>query len=201
MLTKVISKLDNTILELALTDAFSDMCFYEGEEFIVNLESYLKDVDEETNTEEQDDTFFELSIPYIENSVMKYGIELYEGFKEAGPATGDPGQTKNVTTGADTVGLLDKDTKNILRKKAGLANSEESKKLTEVEELQIWEGVGKVIYPAAKAGIEKAKAGLIKTGKNLSNAVKSGLISSKLFAKNLKGFKLPKGNVVASDKK
>lgn len=196
MLTKVISELENSILELALVDAFSDMCFYEGEELTAELESYLKDVEEGTNTEEQDNVFFELSMPYIEHSIMIYGKEIYEGINEM-----TTGADKNIVkakalVGADgTSQLHDKNRNNLLK----MVNKQ--KPLTEAEEIQIWEGISKTIFPAAKAGIEKAKVGLIKTGKTLANTVKSGILSSKLFAKNLKGFKIPKEDTAASDKK
>ena len=79
----IISKMDRTILELALVDAFCDMCFYEGDKFIQRIEKYVSDVDAGSNTEEQDTAFFEVAIPYINNSVMIYfGASLTEAQEE-----------------------------------------------------------------------------------------------------------------------
>ena len=178
MLTEVISKLDRAVLELALVDAFTDMCFYEGEEFIAELEKYLETVDNKTNTEEQDSAFFEASMPYIENSVMKYGAEIYEGLKWGGPS--DSANTKGEgLVGAEVTKVVNEKSKNEYLTKAGLKSPAAAKKtLTEAEELAIWEGLGKTIYPSVKEGVAKAKTALVKTGKNLSNATTSGITAA-----------------------
>ena len=171
MLTDVISKLDRVVLELALKDAFYDMCFYEGEEVASNLEIYLQAVVDKTNTEEQNTAFFESAMPYIEASIMVYGAGLYEG-------------TPEMVTPAD---------KNTLQQKMGgpkgpMAISQAMDKnrayvhkLHEGEEA-IWEDVAKVIFEegALKAGIEKSKG----KGKSITSAKK--------FGYNLH-FKLPEG--------
>ena len=197
MLTEVISKLDSAILELALIDAFSDMCLYEGEELIANLENYLKDIEEGTNTGDQDNVFFELSLPYIEHSIMIYGKELYEGINEMTIGADRNTVKSKALLGADSSSQLHNKNRNDLLKMI-----KGQRALTEAEEIQIWEDISKTFYPTAKAGVKKAKIALIKTGKNLSNAVKGGIVSNRLFAKNLMGFKLPKGDVAgASNKK
>lgn len=178
MLTEVISKLDRAVLELALVDAFTDMCFYEGEEFIAELEKYLEDIDNKTNTEEQDNVFFETSMPYIEHSVMKYGTEIYEGLKWGGPD--DPANTKGEgLVGAEVTKIVNKKARDKYLTKAGLNVPTTAKKtLTEAEEAEIWEGVGQIIYPAIKEGIAKAKTALVKTGKSLSDAAQSGILAA-----------------------
>ena len=184
MLTEVISKLDRAVLELALVDAFADMCFYEGEEFIAELEKYLETVDNKTNTEEQDGQFFETSMPYIEHSVMKYGAGIYESIKEGGKPGKPPANDS-----LKKIGMVPAENKNILGKDSKAAYESE---LTEAEEIEIWEGLGKTIYPAVKEGIDKAKKKIKNTGKNLSNAITSGVASAKMFAKNLTGMKISK---------
>ena len=188
MLTEVISKLDRAVLELALIDAFSDMCFYEGDELIVDLESYLEDVDNKTNTEEQDNAFLEFAMPYIERSIMTYGANLFEGIDEFNiPAErGSSGSNVKVKTGTDVNTQTLESSKNLAKKVL------KGNKLTEAEELAVWEGLYEAIIPSAKAGIAKAKTALVKTGKNLSNTVKGGILSAKTFAKNL-SFKVSKG--------
>jgi len=191
MLTEVISKLDRAVLELALVDAFADMCFYEGEEFIAELEKYLEAVDNKTNTEEQDSVFFEASMPYIEHSVMKYGAEIYEGLKWNGP--GDPANTKGEgLVGAEVTKIVNEKGKNKYLTKAGLKVPAAAKKtLTEAEEIEIWEGIGTTIYPAVKEGIAKAKTALVKTGKSLSDATQGGILAAqKKLQKFLTGMKI-----------
>lgn len=185
MLTEVMSKLDRAVLELALVDAFTDMCFYEGEEFTAELESYLKDVENKTNTEEQDTKFFELSMPYIEHSVMKYGATILESIKEGGkPGKFAPNDSKG------TVGITPAEkTKLILGKDSRAAYDAKDSKLTEAEEIAVWEGLGGTIYPAVKKGVTKAQTMLVTTGNKLSNVAKSGLLATQ---KKLSGFKLAK---------
>jgi hypothetical protein len=187
MLTEVISKLDHVVLELALIDAFTDMCFYEGEEFSANLENYLTSVENKTNTEEHDTAFFEISMPYIEQSIMIYGRSIYEGLKEGGKpgkfAANDSKGTVGIVPAERNKLILGKDSKNAY-----------NPTLTEAEEEKVWETIYEVIFPAAKAGIKKAKD---KAGKAIGDAVKGGVASAKMFAKNLSGFKIPKEKEVA----
>lgn len=182
MLTEVIRKLDRAVLEIALIDAFCDLCFYEGEEFTQDLINYLNEVDNGTNTEEQDNAFFEISMPYVEKSLMIYSSTINEGIPE-------------VTVGAD---------KNTLEKaKAGAVGAEiltqmkhksrelAKEKLTEAE---LFEGLGRDMIEAAKEGTKKAGAVAFKTGKALADATKVGVVTgAKQFKKNLLGFKVPKG--------
>jgi hypothetical protein len=196
MLTEVISKLDRAVLELALIDAFTDMCFYEGEEFTAELEKYLSAVDSKTNTEEQDAMFFDIAMPYIESSIMVYGREIYEGLKPGGPK--DSANTKGEgLVGGELTKVINPKGKDEYLEKAGLKTPPDAKKgLTEAEEVAVWEGLGETIYPAAKAGLKRAKNAIVKTGKSLSAATTSGITAAaKNFKKNLSGFKLPKGEV------
>ncbi len=182
MLTEMISKLDRAVLELAIQDAFFDMCLYEGEELIANLENFIIAVENKTTTKEQYDIFFETTIPYIENSIAIY----YEGYKGSPK---DPADTKEVTVGGDTTGEFNKAQ---YLKSVGLKVPAKAAKkpLTESEEAEIWEGVGSTIIPSAKAGIDKAKTFLVTSGKKLGD-VTTGAIAS--VAKKISGFKLNKG--------
>lgn len=170
MLTEVISKLDRVVLELALKDAFYDMCFCEGEEVVKLTESYLQDVIEKTNTEEQNIAFFELAMPYIESSIMVYGAGLYEGTPEMiAPADKNTMQQKMGGPKGPLAGtqMLDK-------------NRAAVHKLHESDEA-VWEEVTNMIFTEGilEAGINKAKG--------------NGKISTKIaFGKNLH-FKLPEG--------
>jgi len=169
MLTEVISKLDRVVLELALRDAFYDMCFYEGEEVANGVEIYLQNVIDKTNTEEQDTAFFELAIPYIESSIMVYGSGLYEGTPEMiAPADKNTMQQK---MGGPKGPLVGTQTLN--------KNREEVHKLHENEEA-IWEEVANMIFMegALNDGIKKAKTGLVKSGKKLSNVAQGGILNA-----------------------
>lgn len=180
MITDMISRLDRPILELAVVDAFEDMCFYEGEEIINILEGYLEAVYNNTNTEEQDSLFIEMSMPYIEHSITKYASGIYEGLKSGGPK--DPVNSKDGgLVGADTVAVINKEARNQYLAKAGLKTPDPAKAaLTEAEQIKIWENtIGQIIYPAVKEGISNAKSALVKTGKNLSNSVQSGLLAGR----------------------
>lgn len=162
MLTELISKMNYAILELALKDAFSDMCFCEGDEFMADLESYVNDIETKTNTQEQNNAFFELAMPYIEKSIMVY----CEGQKSI-------------------VAPVDK--KQILVGKTPVDKHIDPKQLTESEEIAIWEGVGKMIVPAAKGAIGKVKA-------KIGSPVLGGItIANNTFKKNLKGMKTTGG--------
>jgi len=68
----VMKKMDKSILELVLAEAFYDMCLCEGEEFVQCLESYISDVLAGKCTEEQNKAFLEVSEPYIMNTIRIY---------------------------------------------------------------------------------------------------------------------------------
>lgn len=189
MLTEVISRMDRAVFEIALVDAFCDLCFYEGDEFIADLDAYLDSVDAKTNTKEQDNAFIEFAMPYIENSIMLYSSTITEGLKAGGP--GDPANSKGEgLVGGEVTKVIGEKQRNEYLTKAGLKAPSVQKKLTEAEEIQIWEGLGQDFINAAKEGSKKAKIILSKTGKNLADSVTSGIVSAKNFAKNL-SFKIP----------
>jgi len=190
MLTEVISRMDRAVFEIALVDAFCDLCFYEGDEFIADLDAYLDSVDVKTNTKEQDNAFIEFAMPYIENSIMLYSSTITEGLKTGGP--GDPANSKGEgLVGGEVTKVIGEKQRGEFLNKAGLKTpTNATKKLTEAEEIQIWEGVGQDLIKAAKEGSKKAKIILSKTGKNLADSVTSGIVSAKNFAKNL-SFKIP----------
>ena len=181
MLTQMISKMDIVVLELALVEAFCDMCFYEGEEFTATLESYLENVKNKTNTEEQDTAFFETSLPYIENSVIAYTNCLFEGFTEM-----TVGADKN-TIMAKKIGKVDDSSQLLTKNRKKLRKMVDTNSVTEAEEAAIWEGVGKLIYPAAEKGIAKAKTALINAGGKLGDVTKAGILKFKK-KKKLPGF-------------
>jgi hypothetical protein len=131
---------------------------------------------------------------------MTYGAAFCEGAPEIiVPADEKTAENKTVVP-ADTLRQLhNKNRKNL------------TDKLTESEEIAVWEGVGKTIFPAAKAGLIKAKTALVKTGKSLSAATTSGITAAaknfkitaaaKNFKNNFSGFKLPKGEVPNTSEK
>jgi len=185
MLTKVISKLDRAVLELAIVDAFYDMCFYESEEFIIDLEKYFESVDGKTNTEEQDTKFFESTMPYIEHSILIYGKSIMEGLKEGGKAGKPPANDS-----LKKIGMVPAETTKLILNKDSKAAYESE--ITEADETAIWEGVGSIIPDAAKRGFAKGKKALVNSVDKIGKSVKSGItVSAKLFSKNLKGFKIP----------
>ena len=178
MLTEVISKLDRVVLELALKDAFYDMCFYEGEEFTADLEKYLSDVKSKTNTEEQNTAFFETSMPYIERSVMTYGSSLFEG-----PHSVVVGADWNKVIGQTHTGA-EASTSQIQDGAKKLLHA--AKNLTEAEEAQVWEKVTTMLFTEGVIleGVKKSKG---KKGAGPSATAQS-------FTKNFKGFSIPDGN-------
>jgi hypothetical protein len=177
MLTEVISKLDRVVLELALKDAFYDMCFYEGEEVTDLVESYLQDVINKKNTEEQNIAFFELAMPYINSSIMVYGAGLYEGTPEMiAPADKNTIQQKMGGPKGPLMGTQ------MIDKNRTMVN-----KLHESEEA-VWEEVTNMIFMEGllENGIRKAKG----KGKGKDKGKGKSIISSKKFGYNLH-FKLP----------
>jgi len=174
----IISKMDRAILELALIDAFCDMCFCEGDELIQSIEKYVSDIDDKKNTEEQDIAFFEVAVPYINNSVIIYcGASLTEAQEEkiTGADTfvksNVPADVLNQTTNAAREGAKEK----LLGKSV--------KKLTEEEETIL----GDLIFETLKTSIVIAKNKITKVGKSLADATSAGLVAAqKKIAKNKK---------------
>lgn len=184
----IISRLDRTILELALIDAFCDMCLYEGEEFIKDLEIYLETVNNQTNTEEQDIAFLELSMPYVENSIEKYSSTISESEQKEFVTGSDKNELKRAKVGG--VGA------DALRQAKTVGRTLAKKELTEAEEIKIWEGVVGDMVSAAKEGVKKAANKSLIVGKSLGKAIPVGVAAAaKNFQKNLKGFKIPADKV------
>ena len=197
MLTQIISKMDKSILELALINAFYDVCFYEGEEIVSDLEVYLNAVDNKTNTEEQDNAFFEIVMPYIKNSIIVYN----EGIKDIAAPIDKIQNPVGVVPAEAGKFLKSKDRAEFLTN-AGLKVPASAKKLTEAEEAAIWEGFGQSIIPSAKMGISKAKNILAGAGEKLSRAATSGIAAaSKGLQQHLAGFKIGGKVAVASPEK
>jgi len=188
MLAQMISKLDHAVLEIALIDAFCDMCIHEGEEFTEELKDYLKSIDDKTNTEEQDNAFFELSMPYIQNSIERYSSTIIEAEQKeivTGSDKNELARAKAGAVGADTL-------KQLKTKGRDLAKKE----LSESEEAKIWEGVVGDVVSAAKEGVKKAANKSVIVGKSLGKAIPIGIAAAaKNFQKNLKGFKIPADKV------
>lgn len=192
MLTTMISKMDRAILEIALINAFSDMCFYEGEEFMADLESYVNDVENKTNTEEQDNLFFELSLPYIEKTIMAY----YEG------------APKPIHVGADeTSAKLDKSggTGSDVNRQTSESGKQKFKSIikdSEEIDTAAWDTLIEAIFPAVKEGIEKAKKKMSEVGGRLSLAAKASIAAAqKKLQAHLSGFKIGGQSATASPAK
>lgn len=166
----IISKMDRTILELALVDAFCDMCLYEGDEFVQSLEKYVSDIDARKNTEEQDIAFFEIATPYINNSVMVYGGESLIEAQEEKIIGADTLAKSNVP--ADAINQTGKDARDEAKEKLA---GKVVKKLTEEEEAIL----GDIIFETLKASLVVAKDKIIKVGKNLADATAAGVIAAK----------------------
>jgi len=166
----IISKMDRTILELALVDAFCDMCLYEGDEFVQSLEKYVSDIDARKNTEEQDTAFFEIATPYINNSVMVYGGESLIEAQEEKIIGADTLAKSNVP--ADAINQTGKDARDEAKEKLA---GKVVKKLTEEEEAIL----GDIIFETLKASLVVAKDKIIKVGKNLADATAAGVIAAK----------------------
>jgi len=166
----IISKMDRAILELALIDAFCDMCLYEGDEFVQSLEKYVSDIDARKNTEEQDIAFFEIATPYINNSVMVYGGESLIEAQEEKIIGADTLAKSNVP--ADAINQTGKDARDEAKEKLA---GKVVKKLTEEEEAIL----GDIIFETLKASLVVAKDKIIKVGKNLADATAAGVIAAK----------------------
>ena len=142
----MISKLDRAVLELALKDAFYDMCFCEGEEFVNELVGYLDDIKTGTNTTDQNMAFAEISIPYIENSIAVY----CENVK-------DPHVGADFNTLASQKGITGSDV-NRITNAGNLKKFIEMKGLTEAQEANIYDTVSQLTYSTLMEGIEKVMA-------------------------------------------
>lgn len=80
----VANKLDNSIFRQALTDAVTDMCFYEGDEATDEMEQYINLVKDGKNTVDLDQAIMDRLVPYMENSILIYGKYLAEGEIKSG---------------------------------------------------------------------------------------------------------------------
>jgi hypothetical protein len=189
----IISKMDRTILELALVDAFCDMCFYEGDEFIQRIEKYVSDVDAGSNTEEQDTAFFEVAIPYINNSVMIYfGASLTEAQEEK--ITGADTLAKS-NVPADALNQTGKDARDDAKDKLA---GKVVKKLTEEEEAVL----GDIIFETLKGALIVSKDKIINVGKNLADATTAGVVAAKKrFVENGKAVEGDAALAAPDDKK
>jgi hypothetical protein len=170
----IISRLDRTILELALIDAFCDMCLCEGDEFIQSIEKYVLDIDSEKNTAEQDIAFFEVATPYINKSVMVYGGESLNEAQEEKITGADTLAKSNVPAdvNAQTITAAREDAKDKLIGKS-------VKKLTEEEEIVL----GQIIFETLKTSLVLAKDKIDKTGTAMMNATTAGIAAAqKKFA-------------------
>jgi hypothetical protein len=158
MFIDTLSTMNNVVIELALADAFKDMRFYEGDEFIVKLKEYLFEFDNNSTTEDYDSLFFESVMPYIEYSVMRYGKGLYEGLKWGGPS--DPANSKGEgLVGGELTKILRASGKNSYLSKAGLKTLRTSKKaLTESDESAVLESIVPFIYSAAREFVAKVNS-------------------------------------------
>jgi len=189
----IISKMDRTILELALVDAFCDMCLYEGDEFVQSLEKYVSDIDARKNTEEQDIAFFEIATPYINNSVMVYGGESLIEAQEEKIIGADTLAKSNVP--ADAINQTGKDARDEAKEKLA---GKVVKKLTEEEEAIL----GDIIFETLKASLVVAKDKIIKVGKNLADATAAGVIAAKKrFVENGKAVEGDAALAAPDDKK
>lgn len=178
MFIEVIHRMDPAILELAISDGFRDACVYEGDEFVEIVREYLKIVNEGQNTFEQDIAFYEATIPYVKESIMRYDSLLFEGLSVGGPD--DPANTtKEGFVGADVSGVVSKEDKDKYLKKAGLDVPVKAKTtLTEAEELEAIKTFGKKFFDVAKSGAEK----IWQAGKTVGRGVVAGVkAGSKAF--------------------
>ena len=139
-----------------------------------------------TNTEEQDNAFLELSMPYVQNSIEKYSSTISEGAQKEVTVGADKNTLKpNILVGAD-----------ILKQAKTNSRALAKKELTEAEEIKLWEGVAGDMINAAKEGVKKAANKSLIVGKSLGKAIPAGVAAAaKNFQKNLKGFKVPKGKL------
>jgi len=162
----IIKRMEIPILELALVDAFCDMCFYEGDEFVQDLESYISDVLAGKNTDEQDLAFLEISESYIMKSLIMYGGQsLLEAQEELTVGVDD---TKKSNVPADSLKQMKKTSRDIANKELTRVGN---KKLTEVEE----EIFGQIVMESLQKAVEISKEKIDKVGKKLANAATSGI--------------------------
>ena len=157
---EVMLQMDKSILELALVDAFSDMCLCEGDEFIKKLENYIETVKAGKNTEEQDVEFFTIAEFYIEKSINIYNSDLFEGQEE-------------ITVGADTVAKSNVPV-DALKQMKDKSRKIASKELTE-EEIN---NIGAIIFETLKGSLNLIKDKVSKSGTSLANATTSGIVAA-----------------------
>lgn len=198
MVLEIISRMEIPVLELALTDAFCDMCIYNGEEFIQVLEQYIDDFEAGKSTEEHDKEFFEIAEPFLNHSILAYASYLVEGASEITVPADKANAENKSQVAADALSQTKDDAREKLQKVKGFSVPKNAKKLTEAEENDILEGIGQIIPNAAKEGIKKAKDYIVKTGGKLANATTSGIASAQKKLQNyLIGTKIG-GNVATA---
>lgn len=202
MLIEVISRMDKSILELALVEAFCDMCFYEGEEFVQELEKYIADVESGQVTDEQINNFFNMAESYIDNSIMIYGAHLIEeGAGEIAVGADKANAENKSSVPADALSQIKDKSREELQKLKKF-NVPANKKLTEAEELAVWEGVGQIIPSAVKEGIAKAGKKVKEIGGKMSTSVTSGIAAAqKKLQQHLINTKIGGKAAVASPEK
>ena len=154
----IIKRMEIPILELAFVDAFCDMCFYEGDEFIQDLESYISDVLAGKNTDEQNLAFLEISESYVMKSLIMYGGQSLLEAQEELTVGVDDAKKSNVP--ADSLKQMKKASRDAV-----------NKKLTEAEE----EIFGQIVMESLQRAVEISKEKIDKVGKKLANATTSGI--------------------------
>lgn len=96
----IANKLDNNIFRQALTDAVTDMCFYEGDETTDETQQYIDTVEKGDNTVELDQAIMDRLLPYMENAILTYGTYLIaEGEADKGNTAVAPAEEDKVKRG------------------------------------------------------------------------------------------------------
>lgn len=171
MLVGIISRMDKSILELALVDAFFDMCFYEGEEFTKQVEQFIIDIEEGKITEDQANKFMSMAEPYIDNSLLAYGSHLMESIPDVKLGADKSTAVSKTHVGADVIG-----TQSLKRAKEEIQKAKKfntkSKTLTEAE---IYENLATIIPDKVKKGVNKFKEKAGKLANSLNKATISGV--------------------------
>jgi len=154
----VMKKMDKSILELVLAEAFYDMCLCEGEEFVQCLESYISDVLAGKCTEEQNKAFLEVSEPYIMNT-----IRIYESI----PAVTVPADLKTAvektTVAADVLKQNSVSAKKKIQNIKGFnVSPAKAKNINEIDETAL----GQIMFGILESSLVLAKEKLIKLVRN-----------------------------------
>jgi len=116
MFDTIVANLDRAVLEMVFVDGFHDFFYLEGDDGFNKIKSYINLISEDKNTEEDDNSIIDITFPYLNESVIKYGEMLLaesmqqKGFKD--PANSD---TEGIS-GADVTSLPKEAKENILTK-------------------------------------------------------------------------------------